>query len=112
MFRLACLHGFAGRTTIRGSVIKGACAWIKTAYGGAVVQAGLTTLDEEEKTLLVGSILPSRTYPLATWDEFLAAVRAEVKEKHGDSEATFDMRNMREATSSVVQSLFALRLAS
>ena len=95
---------------IRGSVIKPVRAWVKATYGESVYQAGLAALEEDERVLIMGSILPSSTYPLLSWDKFLAGVRIAVKAKTGESEAVFDMRNMRESAAGVLQSLFGFVL--
>ncbi len=86
---------------IRGAFMKDARNWTRTAYGSDAYQRALATLSDEDRAIVDGLILPGAWYPIATWDRFLDAMRAEAS-RRGDSETTFDMRNMREAGGSIV----------
>src|SRR5262249_14320736 len=61
----------------------------------------LAKLSDAERTLVNGLILPGGWYPLAAWDRFLDAMRAEATARRGESEIVFDLRTMREAGGSI-----------
>jgi hypothetical protein len=86
---------------IKGAFMKDARNWARTAYGADAYQSALTKLSDAERSLINGIIVPGGWYPIAAWDRFLDAMRAEAARK-GDSAFVFDMRNMREAGGSVV----------
>ena len=87
---------------IRGAFVKDARNWARTAYGSEAYERALAKLPEADRAVIGGLILPSGWYPLGAWDRFLDAMRAEASARAGDTEFTFDMRNMREAGGSVV----------
>jgi hypothetical protein len=88
--------------TIKGAFMKDARNWARTAYGADAYQSALAKLSDAERAVVHGLILPGAWYPLAVWDRFLDAMRAEAAARKGDSEFVFDMRNMREAGGSIV----------
>jgi hypothetical protein len=87
---------------IKGAFMKDARNWTRTAYGADAYQSALAKLSEAERAVVNGIIVPGGWYPLAGWDRFLDAMRAEAASRKGESEFVFDMRNMREAGGSVV----------
>ncbi len=87
---------------IKGAFMKDARNWARTAYGADAYQSALAKLSDAERALVDGLILPGSWYPLAAWDRFLDAMRAEAAARRGESEVVFDMRNMREAGGSIV----------
>src|SRR6478735_3439208 len=87
---------------IKGAFMKDARNWTRTAYGADAYQSALAKLSEAERTVVNGIIVPGGWYPLAGWDRFLDAMRAEAAARKGESEFVFDMRNMREAGGSIV----------
>jgi hypothetical protein len=89
-------------TMIKGAFMKDARNWARTAYGTDAYQSALAKLSETERALINGIIVPGGWYPIAGWDRFLDAMRAEAAARKGDSAFVFDMRNMREAGGSVV----------
>ena len=96
---------------IKGAFMKDARNWARTAYGADAYQSALAKLSEPERELVNGLILPGAWYPIAGWDRFLDAMRAEASARKGDSERVFDMRNMREAGGSiVVKSIYKILL--
>jgi hypothetical protein len=90
---------------IKGAVIKAPRDWMRSAYGAAAYQRALGKLTAEERQLVDGTLLAGSWYPLATWDKFHAAMRAEARAV-GDSDLQFNMRNMREAGSSIVRGVY------
>jgi hypothetical protein len=87
---------------IRGAFIKDARNWTRTAYGAEAFQSALARLSDADRALVNGLILSSAWYPIASWDRFLDAMRAEAAARKGESELVFDMRNMREAGGSLL----------
>jgi hypothetical protein len=98
-----------GELKIKGSVIKDPRDWTRTAYGPDAYQAALSTLTESERAMVDGTLLPSSWYPIGTWDKFLAAMRVEAQAR-GDSTAEFNKRNMREAGSVIVRTVYKFML--
>jgi hypothetical protein len=87
---------------IRGAFMKDARNWCRTAYGADAYQTALSKLGDADRTIIDGLILPGSWYPIAVWDRFLDAMRGEAAARRGESEFTFDLRNMREAGGSIV----------
>jgi hypothetical protein len=87
---------------IKGAFMRDARNWTQTAYGSDAYQGALAKLSAPDRALVSGLILPGAWYPLAGWDRFLDAMRAEAAARKGESEFVFDMRNMREAGGSIV----------
>jgi hypothetical protein len=90
---------------IKGAVIKAPRDWMRTVYGVDAYQRALSTLTEEERDFVDGTILASSFYPIAWWDKFHAAMRREAAAR-GESDLQFNMRNMREAGSSIVRGVY------
>ena len=100
----------ADATKIKGAFMKDARNWTRTAYGAEAYRSALAKLSDSERAMVDGLILPGEWYPLAGWDRFLDAMRAEAARK-GESASVFDMRNMREAGGSlVVKSIYKILL--
>ena len=95
---------------IKGAVIRDPRDWMRTAYGAEAYQAALAKLSAEERAFVEGPILAGAWYPLAAWDKFQAAMRAEALARTGDSELAFGMRNMREAGSVIVRGIYKFLL--
>jgi hypothetical protein len=95
---------------IKGAFIKDARNWTRTAYGADAYQAALAKLSDADRALVNGIILPGTWYPIASWDRFLKAMRAEAAARRGDSELAFDLRNMRESGGPVVKSIYKIIL--
>jgi hypothetical protein len=87
---------------IKGAFMKDARNWARTAYGPEAYQSALAKLSDADRTLVNGLIVPGAWYPIAGWDRFLDAMRAEAATRNGESEFVFNMRNMREAGGSIV----------
>jgi hypothetical protein len=60
----------------------------------------------DEGAFLDHPILASSFYPLAVWDRFLAVARRELRQKTGETELQFDMRNMRQAGSVIIRTVY------
>jgi len=100
-----------GAPRIRGAFMKDARNWARTAYGPDAYQRALSKLADDERAVVDGLILPGAWYPLAAWDRFLAAMRAEAAARRGETAFQFDLRNMREAGGSiVVQTVYKMLL--
>jgi hypothetical protein len=96
---------------IKGAFMKDARNWARTAYGADAYQSALAKLSTEERELVNGLIVPAAWYPIAGWDRFLDAMRAEAAARRGESAFVFDLRNMREAGGSmVVKSIYKVLL--
>jgi hypothetical protein len=95
---------------IKGAVIKAPRDWMRTAYGPEAYKRALTKLTAEEVEFVDGAILAGSWYPLATWEKFHAAMREEAKAARGDSDFQFNMRNMREAGSVILRSVYKFLL--
>jgi len=87
---------------IKGAFMKDARNWARTAYGADAYKSALAKLSDADRALVDGLIVPVVWYPIAGWDRFLDAMRAEAAARKGDSAFVFDMRNMREAGGSIV----------
>jgi hypothetical protein len=90
---------------IKGAVIRAPRDWMKTAYGPEAYQRALAKLSPAEREFVEGPILASSFYPLPWWDNFHAAMRAEARAQ-GETDLQFNMRNMREAGSSIVRGVY------
>jgi hypothetical protein len=90
---------------IKGAVIKAPRDWMRTVYGAAAYERALSKLTAEERAFVEGTILAGSFYPLAWWDKFQAAMREEAKAR-GESDAVFNMRNMRETGSTIVRTVY------
>jgi lipocalin len=99
-----------GVAKIRGSVIKDPRDWARTAYGPEAYQAALAKLSAEERVFVEGPILAGSWYPIAAWDRFLAAMRAEAKARTGQTEHEFNLRNMRESGPRIVRGAYKILL--
>jgi hypothetical protein len=95
---------------IRGSVIRDPRDWARNAYGPEAYQAALGKLSPVERTFVEGPILAGSWYPIAAWDRFLAAMRAEAKARRGHSEHEFNMRNMRESGPAIARGAYKIVL--
>jgi hypothetical protein len=91
---------------IKGALIKDPREWARTAYGHEAFQSALGKLTAEERAMVEGPLLAGSWYPVATWDRFLAAMREEARLRRGHSEYEFDMRNMREAGSTIARTIY------
>jgi hypothetical protein len=94
-----------GAVKIKGAVIKAPRDWMRTAYGADAYQRALEKLTAEERAFVDGTILAGSFYPLAWWEKFHAAMREQARGQ-GDSDLHFNMRNMREAGSSIVRGVY------
>lgn len=101
----------AGEPKIKGAVIKDPRDWMRTAYGPEAYQAALAKLSESERALVDGPLLAGSWYPIQVWDRFQAAMRAEALARHGHNELQFSMRNMREAGSVIVRTIYKFVLS-
>jgi hypothetical protein len=96
----------SGEPKIKGALIKDPRDWMRTAYGPEAYQAALSRLSADDRAIVDGPILGGSWYPIAPWDRFQAAMRAEARERRGHSDLQFNMRNMREAGSSIVRGVY------
>jgi hypothetical protein len=96
--------------SIRGSAIRDAREWARTAYGAEAFQAALSKLSVPDRSLVEGPILHGSWYPIASWDRFLAAMRLEAKARRGHSEHEFNMRNLRESGPAIVRGAYKFLL--
>jgi hypothetical protein len=95
-----------GEAKIKGAVIKDPRDWMRTAYGPEAYQAALSKLSETERALVDGPLLAGSWYPVEPWDRFQAAMRSEALARKGHNSMQFSMRNMREAGSVVVRTIY------
>ncbi len=95
---------------MRGSVIRATKQWIQEAYGVPLHQRALDALSAEERAILEGQTLAASLYPVVAWDHYLARVRHEVRLKTGESEETFDRRNVREAGGRLIRIAYTFLL--
>jgi hypothetical protein len=95
---------------IKGSVIKDPRDWARGAYGPEAYQAAISRLSPADRAMVDGTLLPSSWYSVATWDRFLSEMRKEARTRKGDSAETFNMRNMREAGSAIVRTVYKFML--
>jgi hypothetical protein len=91
---------------IKGAFIKDPRDWTRKAYGDEAYRSALSKLPENERAMVDGMVLAGSWYPIATWDRFLDAMRAEALARQGHSTFQFNMRNMREAGSSIVRGIY------
>ncbi len=96
--------------SIRGSAIRDAREWARTAYGADAFQAALSKLSAHDRAFIEGPILHASWYPIGSWDRFLAAMRAEAKARRGHSEHDFNMRNLRESGPAIVRGAYKFLL--
>jgi hypothetical protein len=101
----------AAEPKIKGAVIKDPRDWMRTAYGAEAYQAALAKLSEPERALIDGPLLAGSWYPIEVWDRFQAAMRAEALARRGHNELVFSMRNMREAGSAIVRTVYKFLLS-
>lgn len=106
---MAAMQG-TGEPRIKGAVIKDPRDWMRTAYGPEAYQAALAKLTESERALVDGPILAGSWYPIEVWDRFQAAMRTEALSRRGHNALQFSMRNMREAGSVIVRSIYKFLL--
>jgi hypothetical protein len=95
---------------IKGSVIKDPRDWMRTAYGPEAYQSALATLPAAERLLVDGPILAGSWFPLPVWDRFHAAMREEARVRRGHSDMQFNARNMREAGSRTIRTVYKFLL--
>jgi hypothetical protein len=100
----------SGELRIKGAVIKAPRDWMRTAYGPEAYRSALSKLSEPERTFVDGTILAGSFYPIDGWDRFQAAMRAEALQRQGHNVVQFNMRNMREAGSSIVRGIYKFLL--
>jgi hypothetical protein len=92
---------------IKGAVIKDPRDWMRSsAYGPEAYQAALATLSPDEQALIDGPMLPSTWYPIAVWDRFQQAMRAQAHQRRGHSAEQFNMRNMRESGPAIIRGVY------
>ena len=96
--------------SIKGSVIRDAREWARTAYGPEAFRAALSRLSPDDRALVEGQILHASWYPVASWDRFLAEMRTEAKARRGHTEQQFDLRNMRESGPAIVRGAYKFLL--
>jgi hypothetical protein len=95
---------------IKGAVIKDPRDWMRTAYGPEAYQSALSTLPAAERLLVDGPILAGSWFPLPVWDRFQAAMREEARVRRGHSDMQFNARNMREAGSRTIRTIYKFLL--
>ncbi len=96
--------------SIKGSAIRDAREWARTAYGPEAFQAAISALSPEDRAVVEGPLLHASWYPIASWDRFLAVMRAEAKVRRGHSEHQFNMRNLRESGPAIVRGAYKFLL--
>lgn len=99
-----------GELKIKGAAIKAPRDWMRTAYGPEAYKSALSKLTEAERAFVDGPILAGSFYPIEAWDRFQAAMRAEALQRQGHNDLQFNMRNMREAGSSIVRGVYKFLL--
>jgi|HubBroStandDraft_6_1064221.scaffolds.fasta_scaffold77468_3 hypothetical protein len=95
---------------IKGSVIKSPRDWMRTSYGPEAYESALATLSPDERRLVDGPILAGSWFSLPVWDRFQAAMREEARVRRGHSDMQFNARNMREAGSRTVRTIYKFLL--
>ncbi len=95
---------------IKGSVIKDPRDWMRTAYGTEAYESALSKLPPAERLLIDGPILAGAWFPLPVWDRFQAAMREEARARRGHSDLQFNARNMREAGSRTIRTIYKFLL--
>jgi hypothetical protein len=100
----------AAEPKIKGAVIKDPRDWMRTAYGAEAYEAALAKMPDAERAVIDGPILAGSWYPIEVWDRFQAAMRAEAMSRRGHNALQFSMRNMREAGSVIVRSIYKFLL--
>jgi hypothetical protein len=90
-------------------MVKATRDWLRTAYGPDAYRRALAKLTDEERAFVEDVILASSFYPLAWWDKFLAAMRAEARAQ-GVSDQQFNLRIMREAGATIVRTVYKIIL--
>jgi hypothetical protein len=91
---------------VKGSVIKEARDWSRTAYGNEAYQAALNGLAPDARAWLDGDIYASSWYPLAAWEGFLAGMRQEAFKRAGENAEVFDRRRMSETGSAILRGVY------
>ena len=102
--------GETGEPKIKGALIKDPRDWMRTAYGAEAYAAALSKLSDADRAFVDGPILAGSWYPIAAWDRFQAAMRAEALQRRGHNALQFNMRNMREAGSAIVRGAYKIVL--
>lgn len=103
------------RALIKGSTVRDSRKWIRDTFGEQFYREALATLSRDDHLPFAEDvILASSWYPLTTWNVVLASCRKLAKERRGIGEEEFDMRNVGEAGSTTLKTLykFVLGLAS
>lgn len=105
----------AERASIKGSTVRDARKWIRDTFGEKFYQEALASLPPEQRAPFAEDIvLASSWYSLAAWNKILATSRQLAKARRGISEDEFNARNVNEAGSATLRTLykFVLGLAS
>ncbi len=96
---------------IKGSVIKSPRDWMRTAYGPEAYESALSTLPPPTSAgSSTGPILAGAWFSLPVWDRFQAAMREEARVRRGHSDMQYNARNMREAGSRTVRTIYKFLL--
>jgi hypothetical protein len=95
---------------IKGGIIKDPRDWMRTAYGPEAYESALSKLPAAEQLLVNGPILAGSWFPLPVWDRFQAAMREEARVRRGHSDMQFNARNMREAGSRTIRTIYKFLL--
>jgi hypothetical protein len=80
------------------------------AYGREAYEAALATLTDAEREIITGPVLAASWYPIVTWMKFVDAMYKEVHARTGETVAQFDRRNLREAGSQTVKTVYSMFL--
>jgi hypothetical protein len=91
---------------IKGAVIRDPRDWMRTAYGPNAYKSALSKLSREQQEIIDGPILAGSWYPIDAWDRFCTAMREEARTRQGHSDVQFNLRNMREAGSATVRTVY------
>jgi hypothetical protein len=95
---------------LRGTAMRDTKDWIVQTYGPELYKRALAKLSAEERAVIDGTVLAGSLYPLAVWDRFLAAARAEVRQATGETEEAFDRRNVFEAGPRMARTAYSILL--
>jgi len=98
----------APEPSIRGSYISPSKAWIVRTYGEDLFRRALSNLPPDEQAIFASELVSLSWYPLRQWTKLLDFVRAEVQQKTGENEATFDRRNVFETISGTMQKVYRI----
>src|SRR5688572_22489930 len=90
---------------IRGAVIRDARDWVRNTLGADIFAKARAAVGYDGEFVDL-PILASSFYPIAVWDRFLAVARRELRQKTGETDLQFDMRNMRDAGSTIARTVY------